>query len=69
MDAYRLVFPVLPGYMIFFGFVIPIISLVVPESYNNSVTAGTALGYVFYDLIHYFLHHSQPKEGYWKDLK
>jgi len=69
MDAYRLVFPPLPGYIIFFGFVIPPLTIFVPDQYMNAMTAGTALGYVLYDIIHYFLHHSQPKEGYWKGLK
>jgi len=27
------------------------------------------LGYVAYDMIHFFLHHSSPKSGYFKDLK
>jgi 4-hydroxysphinganine ceramide fatty acyl 2-hydroxylase len=58
MDAFRLVFPVIPGYVIFFGFLMPPLSLIVPDIYINSVTAGSALGYVLYDLIHYFLHHS-----------
>jgi len=58
MDAYRLVFPVLPGYIILFGFIIPPISLLIPEAYINSITASIIIGYVVYDMIHYFLHHS-----------
>lgn len=69
MDSLRLVFPVLPGYVVFFGFVIPPITMFIPDAYVNATTAYIAIGYVIYDLIHYFLHHSQPKEGYWKGLK
>jgi len=32
MDAYRLVFPLVPGYVIFFGFLIPFASLLTPEA-------------------------------------
>jgi len=67
-DRYRLVFPVLPGYIIqallarmFYSFL--------PVDMSHAFVAGTFAGYVAYDLIHYFLHHSSPKEGYWKDVK
>jgi hypothetical protein len=63
------VFPVVPGYFILFGIVLPIISLFVPEFLMTSLSATIPLGYVLYDIIHYFLHHSQPREGYWKGLK
>ena len=69
MDAYRLVFPILPGYVIFsFFFILPA-KLLLPEIYQNSFIAGMMIGYILYDLIHYFLHHSQPKAGYFRDLK
>jgi 4-hydroxysphinganine ceramide fatty acyl 2-hydroxylase len=39
-------------------------------AYIYDVTmAGNLLGYIGYDMIHYFLHHAQPAPGYWKDLK
>ena len=34
-----------------------------------AVSAGTGLGYVLYDMIHYFIHHSSPKKGYFKFVK
>ena len=33
------------------------------------MASGAAVGYVCYDMIHYFLHHTSPPEGYWRDLK
>jgi 4-hydroxysphinganine ceramide fatty acyl 2-hydroxylase len=69
MDGYRLVFPVLPGYVIFFGFFGPLITLFTPVYYTSAMQASVCIGYVGYDMIHYFLHHSQPKEGYWRGLK
>jgi sterol desaturase/sphingolipid hydroxylase (fatty acid hydroxylase superfamily) len=69
MDGLRLVFPVIPGYMVFFSFFGPLIKLLTPEAYSSSIIASTAVGYVLYDMIHYFLHHSQPKDGYWRGLK
>jgi len=29
------------------------------------VFAGILSGYVCYDMVHYFLHHSNPQEGTW----
>ena len=31
--------------------------------------AGTLIGYILYDLSHYFLHHANPSNEYWKELK
>lgn len=35
----------------------------------NAFVAGSLLGYVGYDLIHYFIHHASFTDGYWKDVK
>lgn len=58
MDRYRLVFPVLPGYVIITIFLITPIKLLVFSEWQSCIISGTMLGYVIYDLIHYFLHHS-----------
>jgi hypothetical protein len=34
-----------------------------------AVMGGTLIGYIIYDMLHYFTHHSSPKEGYLKDMK
>lgn len=67
MDRYRLVFPVLPGLAVMYGIIRPSLSLVVPEQYLATIHGGLILGYVCYDLIHYFQHHSSPKSGYFKN--
>lgn len=69
MDRFRLVFPVLPGYIIFYIFFIAPINQLFPEGISGPLIAGNMIGYVLYDLIHYFLHHSSPKDGYWRNLK
>lgn len=40
-----------------------------PELMGPGVKCGCALGYVMYDMIHYFIHHSSPKTGYFKFVK
>ena len=69
MDRYRLVFPILPGYLLITAFFITPIKMVFFEEWQATLIAGTMIGYVLYDLIHYFLHYSQPKDGYWRNLK
>jgi 4-hydroxysphinganine ceramide fatty acyl 2-hydroxylase len=69
MDRYRLVFPVVPGFIIMYCLVRPTINLVVPDEYRAVFTGGLALAYILYDMIHYSQHHSSPKMGYFKSLK
>jgi 4-hydroxysphinganine ceramide fatty acyl 2-hydroxylase len=69
MDPLRLVFPVVPGYLIMYlVFVTPIYHLVQPAA-AGAVVAGVMMGYVTYDMVHYFMHHASPKSQYWKNLK
>ena len=68
-DAHRLVFPVLPGYIVMNLILAPSFRIFLPVSMADPFIAGSILGYVLYDLIHYFIHHSSPREGYWKDVK
>jgi 4-hydroxysphinganine ceramide fatty acyl 2-hydroxylase len=68
-DRLRLVFPVALGFIIFYTlFIVPATML-----FHNDIAypflGGLMLGYIVYDEIHYFLHHSSPKQGYFKDLK
>lgn len=58
MDRFRLVFPILPGYLVFTAFFITPIKLIFFEEWASTLIAGSMIGYVLYDLIHYFLHHS-----------
>jgi len=58
MDSLRLVFPIVPGYVIFTAFLTTPIKLLAPAHLIAPLIAGMAVGYVLYDMIHYFLHHS-----------
>lgn len=47
----------------------PFYKLFTPLWLQPTLIAGTLAGYVLYDLIHYFIHHASPEDGYWKDIK
>ncbi|KAL3859185.1 hypothetical protein ACJMK2_009414 [Sinanodonta woodiana] len=68
MDKYRLVFPPLPAsilaLMIYGSF-----AIFWPKAVCQGLFAGTILGYIFYDLTHYYLHHGTPGFGYFRSLK
>lgn len=68
-EKYRLVFPIAPGLLIMYGFIYWPISLIYPEEWHYQVYAGLLVGYMAYDLLHYFFHHSSPQAGWVKDLK
>ena len=69
MDRYRLVFPPILGIIVFTVIITPPLQMVAPVAWYGPLVVGTNFGYILYDLIHYFLHHSQPKDGYWRNLK
>lgn len=60
MDRYRLVFPIVPGYtlgsIIYFLF-----SLVLPGAMLNIFFAGIIIGYIGYDMTHYWVHHMSAR--------
>jgi 4-hydroxysphinganine ceramide fatty acyl 2-hydroxylase len=37
--------------------------------YEDNITAGFVMGYIAYDLTHYFIHHNKPSIGYFKSVK
>lgn len=68
MNRNRLVFPPVPAMP--FAFVIWfLVTSLLPVATAQCVLSGIALGYVMYDLIHYYLHHGSPATNYFKDLK
>jgi 4-hydroxysphinganine ceramide fatty acyl 2-hydroxylase len=69
MDRLRLVFPPVPGCAVHYFFIITPMSWVLPANILYGVVAGELIGYVLYDLIHYYLHHATPQDSYFKDLK
>lgn len=68
MDPDRLVFP--PALFVMAAFVIyNSFSFLFTGSLLDVLAAGVVLGYVAYDEIHYFIHHTDPQDFYFKDLK
>jgi len=55
-DPTRLLFPPLPGLILFMGLYY-LYSLVVPERYIMTFMASFLVGYLCYDYIHYATHH------------
>ena len=68
-DPYHLVFPPLPATLIGVA-VYATYTLVLSPYIVNGWFAGTVLGYIFYDLTHYYLHHGHPEpNSYFGRLK
>ena len=67
MDRYRLVLPPILG--IILELMVRYLYLSLFDEFAYGFIAGTFLGYVGYDLTHYFIHHITPKSGYYKFLK
>ena len=71
MDRYRLVFPILPGLSL--GFLIyqltGIVRFFLPPLHQDTIFAGIIIGYVCYDMIHYYVHHSKPSVQYLRNMK
>jgi 4-hydroxysphinganine ceramide fatty acyl 2-hydroxylase len=65
---YRLVFPVLPGYslgiIIYYAF-----SIVFDDAHLRAFFTGIILGYLQYDMTHYYIHHSRPYFSRYRELK
>ena len=70
MDRYRLVFPPLPGYIVLYSFfMVPLTSMFYKDIYAP-IAVGIIIGYVSYDMMHYYLHHADPKDGtFMKEMK
>ncbi|EDQ91243.1 uncharacterized protein MONBRDRAFT_15270 [Monosiga brevicollis MX1] len=68
LDKGRLVFPPVAGFMMASPFYLLFRSLLSAPT-ADTLMAGALLGYVSYDLIHYYLHHGKPTLAYFQDLK
>uniref|UniRef100_A0A7S3CN35 Fatty acid 2-hydroxylase n=1 Tax=Strombidium rassoulzadegani TaxID=1082188 RepID=A0A7S3CN35_9SPIT len=68
-DRYRLVFPPILGIVIMQFTIISPVKAISGPYYQWALLAGVDIGYIGYDMIHYFLHHADPKDGYWKMMK
>ena len=68
-DKTRLVFPLLPA-----AFVAVLLYMIFSFTFNlaelRALYAGGILGYITYEMIHYYLHHGSPPPGsYFAGLK
>ncbi|EGD81296.1 fatty acid 2-hydroxylase [Salpingoeca rosetta] len=68
LDRGRLVFPPMAGLMMTAPFYL-VFHLTMAREVANALTAGALLGYIAYDLTHYYLHHGRPSTGYFQRLK
>lgn len=68
-DRYRLVFPPAPGFIIVACMIVPPLVTVMPPNVFYPFMIGFALGYICYDMIHYYLHHGTDMPEYFRDLK
>ena len=68
MNKDRLVFPPVPASFLAFP-IYHIYMALFPRATAMCLIAGTILGYVYYDLMHYYLHHGSQSIPYLKDLK
>jgi 4-hydroxysphinganine ceramide fatty acyl 2-hydroxylase len=59
-DRYRLVMPAVPGYTMGYFLIYLPASMIVPESHIYNLALGIMTGYIIYDEMHYFMHHSNP---------
>jgi len=67
-DRMRLVMPPSLGYVIGFSdFYLHYVFF--PREHSFNIIVGGILGYITYDLMHFFMHHSNPKSGYLKTMK
>ena len=69
-DRFRLVFPTVPAYVTCYLMIYLPLRPFVSDQYFYNLIFGVLIGYQAYDLMHYFMHHSNPKEGsYLKMMK
>jgi sterol desaturase/sphingolipid hydroxylase (fatty acid hydroxylase superfamily) len=67
-DKYRLVMPPAVSISLFFIFLTLFRPLLGP-TFTWSFHAGFVVGYMSYDLIHFYVHHYNPRSEYWLNVK
>ena len=66
-DRFRLVMPTAVSVSLYFVFLATWILLF--GRYAYTFHAGFAIGYMFYDLSHYYMHHGKPRWNWLKELR
>ncbi|MBZ3870063.1 E3 ubiquitin-protein ligase RFWD3 [Sciurus carolinensis] len=61
-DGSRLVFPPVPASAVV-AFFYTLLRLILPEAVGGALFAGGLLGYIVYDMTHYYLHFGSPRKG------
>lgn len=61
-DESRLVFPPVPA-SLGIAFFYALLQLLLPEAVGGTVFTGGLLGYILYDMTHYYLHFGSPHKG------
>jgi len=61
-DSSRLVFPPVAA-AVFAWLMLTFLTYLIPGGFGRAMGAGGILGYVIYDLTHYYLHHGTPDRG------
>lgn len=61
-DNLRLVFPPIPASIIMLLIYLAAIHLL-PLAISRTLFAGGLLGYIAYDMLHYYVHHGSPQHG------
>ena len=59
----RLVFPPVPAGIIMLVSYMTALHLLIPLAITRALFAGGLLGYIAYDMTHYYLHHGSPSHG------
>lgn len=67
-DAKRLVMPPSASIPMALGFYF-LFDRILPTTTVYPFFSGFMIGYLFYDMVHYALHHANFKSGFWKKLK
>jgi sterol desaturase/sphingolipid hydroxylase (fatty acid hydroxylase superfamily) len=67
-DKYRLVMPPAVSITVFWVF-LALDTALLGRTYNWAFQAGLTVGYMTYDLTHYYIHHFNPKSQYGLALK
>ncbi|KAI8906415.1 hypothetical protein EDD86DRAFT_210668 [Gorgonomyces haynaldii] len=68
MDKMRLVMPPALGFTLAYP-IWMLYCFLAPNGHGQAAIAGSMLGFVLYDLTHYYTHHGKPSITYFKEVK
>eukprot|EP00038_Savillea_parva_P022057 m.36686 g.36686 ORF g.36686 m.36686 type:complete len:302 (+) comp5433_c0_seq1:154-1059(+) len=68
LDKGRLVFPLVPA-LITGSILYAILYALLPLAASFAAMSGLLIGYIMYDLTHYYVHHGKPESGYFRRLR